>query len=300
MTEIKNLSGITTVTLNVVEPYNFSLSRRFIRSFQSMVTESIDPLRIAVRIKRTPAVIEFKPGSDEKTVFVSARPEVDEDHLRDIGAWILFADLDLKPFYQLAAGHQKLNRIVKRLYGLKGTRPASLFEMAVTAIIEQQISLVVANKIRIRVEERFGEPVEDKFIFPESDVLVRVSDKDLRACGLSRQKIRYIRELSANIVSGKVNLDHLRTMSDDDVREIIVSWKGFGNWSADYILIRGLSRPDSIPVDDIAIRSVAGIYLGNGERLNTKELEEVLEPFRPYRGLTAFYLLAAQRGNIEL
>jgi DNA-3-methyladenine glycosylase II len=81
-------------------------------------------------------------------------------------------------------------------------------------------------------------------------------------------------------------------MDDTAAREEIMGWRGFGRWSADYILVRGLARPDCVPIDDLAIRSVVGEYLGQGPRITAAEVEEKLEPFRPYRGLLAFYLLA--------
>jgi len=53
-------------------------------------------------------------------------------------------------------------------------------------------------------------------------------------------------------------------MSDDEVRAHITQIRGFGRWSADYILIRGLGRPDCVPADDLGVRTVIGRYLGNG------------------------------------
>jgi DNA-3-methyladenine glycosylase II len=119
--------------------------------------------------------------------------------------------------------------------------------------------------------------------------------EDLKACGLSGQKASYIHDLAVNITDGNVDLNVLKTMDDDKARETIMNLRGFGRWSADYILIRGLARPDCVPVDDLAIRSVVGEYLGDGQRLSSVEVAEKLDPFRPYRGLLAFYLLAGHR-----
>jgi len=152
-----------------------------------------------------------------------------------------------------------------------------------------------AYKIRSRVVERFGEPLGTRWLFPEPRAMAKAKLEDLKACGLSGQKASYIHDLAVNITNGNVDLNVLKTMDDDKARETIMNLRGFGRWSADYILIRGLARPDCVPVDDLAIRSVVGEYLGDGQRLSSVEVAEKLDPFRPYRGLLAFYLLAGHR-----
>ena len=81
-------------------------------------------------------------------------------------------------------------------------------------------------------------------------------------------------------------------LPETEAREVLLGLRGFGPWSADYFLVRGLARPDSVPLDDLAVRSVVGKSLGGGERSSASEVARLLEPFRPYRGLAAFYLLA--------
>ncbi len=211
----------------------------------------------------------------------------------------MFAELDLKPFYRLIAENPKLAFITQRLYGLKPSRPVSLFEMAVTAITEQQLSLASAYKIRDRIVQRFGEPIEDQWIFPEPQALAGASVEDLRSCGLSRQKSEYIQGLADKIVTGNFDLNTLKSMDTEKAREAIINLRGFGRWSADYILVRGLARPDCVPVDDIGIQHVIGKYLGGGQRATSQEVAKKLEPFRPYRGLAAFYLLADLRLNTD-
>ena len=79
------------------------------------------------------------------------------------------------------------------------------------------------------------------------------------------------------------------------MRARIVALRGFGPWSADYVLIRGLARPDAVPLDDLGVRTVIGKFLGDGTRPTAAETGSLLAPFAPYRGLAAFYLLVAER-----
>ena len=113
--------------------------------------------------------------------------------------------------------------------------------------------------------------------------------------GLTRQKADYIHTLSLRVASGELHLDSLKSMSDAEAKETIGGFRGFGAWSADYVLLRGLARPDIVPTGDIAIGDVVGKYLGDGLRTSSDGVAELLEPFRPYRGLQAFYLLVYRR-----
>jgi DNA-3-methyladenine glycosylase II len=219
---------------------------------------------------------------------------------------MLFGELDLRPFYTAVEDHDVLRDVVWRLRGLKPTRPPSLFEMAVTAVTEQQISMAAAYQIRSRVVETFGDPVdahahrgedETAYAFPTPETIALASLEKLEACGLSRRKAEYVKGLARAVVKGAVDLDKLKELPNEDVRAVITGLRGFGPWSADYILVRGLGRVDCAPADDLGVRSVVGSYLGDGSRMTSDSVREALAPFKPYRGLVAFYLLADSRGE---
>jgi DNA-3-methyladenine glycosylase II len=286
--------------LHVVEPYDFALSLKAVRSFQPFLPEAENQMRLAARVEGTTVLIEAEQGlQTNNKLKISSTPEVNPNHLRRTMEWALFGELDLGPFYRLISLERKLSFITRKLHGLKPMRPVSLFEMAVIAITEQQISLAAAYRIRSRFIQQFGEAIGYEWVFPEPGKVARAGIEEIRAPGLSRQKAQYIQELAAKIADGKLDLDILKTLADDDARQTIMSWRGFGRWSADYILVRGLARPDCVPIDDLAIRSVVGTYLGDGQRVTPEEAGRILEPFRPYRGLLAYYLLAEHRISVQ-
>ena len=282
-----------SLLVSAIPPYDFELTMSVLRSFQPSATDTTLKLRLAVNIADTPTIIEVKLG--EHGLEATSYPPGDDNEVRKIAEWVLFAELDLKPFYRLVANDPRLAAIVQSLHGVKPLRPASLFEMAVIAITEQQISLAAAYHIRNRLVEGFGTKVDDLWVFFKPEALAKASLDDLRSCGLSRQKADYIKGLAERIVAGNIDLDALKNMDDARARETIVGWRGFGRWSADYVLVRGLARPDNVPINDIGIRNVIGEHLGNGKRATAEEVADLLEPYRPYRGLVAFYLLAYHR-----
>jgi DNA-3-methyladenine glycosylase II len=145
------------------------------------------------------------------------------------------------------------------------------------------------------VIERFGDSIQGFYAFPSPERLAQALIGDLVACGLSNKKAEYIHVLAEKIAVGSMDLEDLKQRSDDEVRSFIMAMHGFGRWSADYILVRGLGRPDCVPAEDLAVRTVAGRYLGKGQRMTAAEVQKALKPFTPYRGLAAFYLLADSR-----
>jgi DNA-3-methyladenine glycosylase II len=286
-------SARRSLALDVVEPYDFELSLRVVRSFPSAAPREDDRLRLAVRIDGRPSLIEIRRGpAPRRRLLASASPPAAPRRLRPLVEWVLNAGLDLAPFYRRLRRDRRLAPLARRFRGLKPMRPASLFEMAVIAVTEQQISMAAAVKIRERLVRRFGAPVDGVWAFPTPAALAAASPRALLACGLSHAKTRSIRELAGKIARSELDLEALETMSDEDAREAITRLRGFGPWSADYILIRGLARPDAVPFDDLGVRRIVGESLGTGERASSSEAAELLAPFRPFRGLTVFYLLA--------
>jgi DNA-3-methyladenine glycosylase II len=254
-------------------------------------------LREGVRINGQPTLLEIRQVKVAPPVVrAEARPaRASPAGLRAMVARVVNADLDLTPFYHLAAGHPVLGPLTRSFHGIKPFRPASLFEMLVTAIIEQQISLVAAYRIRERLVARFGDEVEGEPVFPAPETLAAAPLDELTACGLSRRKAEYTMGVAGQIVDGGLDLDQLEKASSEEVKERIVAIRGFGSWSADYVLIRGLARPDAVPVDDLAVRTVVGKLLGDGSRPSSEETGALLAPLAPYRGLATFYLLVASR-----
>jgi DNA-3-methyladenine glycosylase II len=277
-------------------PYDLRLSLEAASAFSPELPDNDGVLRTGVVVGGLPAIMEISQVQAHPPVLQVSSPEgVDERGLREIAEWTVLADLDLTPFYAFCAGHPVLGPITGRLHGLKHLRPATVFEMAVIAVTEQQISLAAAYRIRGRIVERFGRQMGALRIFPAPRDVAAASIEGLASCGLSRRKAEYIRGFAIAVKEGDLDIESIRYLSDDDARAVIAGQRGFGRWSAEYILIRGLGRADCVPSDDLGIRSILGRYLGDGSRMTAANVEDVLRPFRPYRGLAVFYLLANSR-----
>ncbi len=141
-------------------------------------------------------------------------------------------------------------------------------------------------------------------ISPEA--VLALDDDALRQCGFSRQKMAYARGLAEDVVSGRLDIEAVHGMPDDEALELLVRIKGIGRWSAEIYLLLVLGRPDVWPVDDLAVAVGLQWLLGRDERPPRDELIALGEPWRPYRSTAArlvwhYYLqVAPERRRAKL
>ena len=77
----------------------------------------------------------------------------------------------------------------------------------------------------------------------------------MRAAGLSGQKTEYLYDLAAHVIDGRLELDRLHRMPDEEVIEELIAVKGIGRWTAQMFLMFALGRLDVFPVDDLGLRA---------------------------------------------
>src|SRR5512138_871776 len=130
--------------------------------------------------------------------------------------------------------------------GLAAAQRSDPFRALCHAIIAQQLS----TKAAATIEGRFAARFEGT---PTPDAVMLAADEELRAVGLSSQKLRYMRDLCGRILDGSLALHSLDALADEDVIAALTDVKGIGRWTAEMFLIFRLHRPDVLPVDDLGI-----------------------------------------------
>jgi DNA-3-methyladenine glycosylase II len=163
------------------------------------------------------------------------------------------------------------------------------FSVLVYSIIGQQISGFAARAIAGRLTERFGGRI------PSPAELLALDPGDLKSVGLSQRKVEYLRSLAEHIISGELQVDHLDTLSDDEVRAQITASRGLGRWTADMFLLINLERPDILPIGDLGIRSAVQRLYRLDHLPTPREVEAIGEKWRPNRSLASLYLWASTR-----
>ena len=163
-------------------------------------------------------------------------------------------------------------------------RPDDAYGSLVRTIVGQQLSTSAARTIYARLTALFGDRA------PTPTELIAAEEQALREAGLSRQKIRYLRDLATRVHGGELDLHGLRDLSDDEVSEKITAVKGLGRWSADMFLMFHLRRPDVLPVGDLGIRRAVEKEYGLPELPDADDLRTLAAPWRPQRTLACLYL----------
>ncbi len=163
-------------------------------------------------------------------------------------------------------------------------RPDDAYGALVRTIVGQQLSTKAARTIHARLLALFGDGP------PTPEEILSADEDALRAVGLSRQKIGYLRDLALHVRSGELDFAALHDLSDEEVASRIIAVKGLGRWSADMFLMFHLGRPDVLPVGDLGIRRAVEKAYGLPRLPDADELQNLAGPWRPHRTLACLYL----------
>jgi len=164
------------------------------------------------------------------------------------------------------------------------SRPDDAYGVLVRTIVGQQLSTKAARSIYNRLATIFGDRP------PTPEELLAADEDELRAAGLSRPKIRYLRDLADHVLAGEMDFDSLHALSDEEVSARITAVKGLGQWSADMFLMFHLGRPDVLPVGDLGIRRAVERAYDLPAMSGPDALHALAEPWRPHRTLASLYL----------
>jgi len=168
--------------------------------------------------------------------------------------------------------------------GLAAAQRADHFSALVRAIVGQQLSTKAASTIHKRLVDLMAGGCAT----PEA--VACLTDAQLRAVGLSRQKSAYLRDLCAKVADGTVRLDALERMTDDDVIVELTKVKGVGRWTAQMFLMFRLHRPDVLPVGDLGIVNAVKRVYGLRKPPTAQRIAKIGDAWRPYRSVASWYL----------
>ncbi len=155
------------------------------------------------------------------------------------------------------------------------------YETMLRAIVGQQVSIKAAASILLKVEAATGGIADPAKV-------AATSDEDLRAAGLSRQKISYVKSLAEEVLSGRLDFENLPA-DDEEAILAMTRVKGIGRWSAEVYLLFAEGRTDVWPAGDLAVQIEVGRILGLEGRPTEKKIRELAEKWRPHRGAAAIF-----------
>ena len=163
-------------------------------------------------------------------------------------------------------------------------RTGTHYDALVRAIVYQQLSGKAAGTIH----RRFCELYPSKR--PRAERVLATDETTLRGAGLSRQKIGYLRDLSARVADGSLPLAHLGRLADDAIIEHLVQVKGIGRWTVQMFLMFRLGRPDVLPELDLGVQNAIQRAYRLEKRPSPKDVLAIGEKWRPYTSIASWYL----------
>jgi len=164
----------------------------------------------------------------------------------------------------------------------------STFAALAESIVYQQLTGKAAATIHGRLRALFPR----KRLGPEA--LLALKDEALRGAGLSRGKVRALRDLADKTLDGTVpSIRALHGLDDDAIVERLVQVRGIGRWTVEMLLIFRLGRPDVLPVDDYGVRHGFKLAYGKRQMPTPRDVERHGERWRPFRTAASWYMWRA-------
>ena len=169
-------------------------------------------------------------------------------------------------------------------------RTPSIFGALAEAIVYQQLHGRAAATIFARVCALFPRAHAG----PSAEHILRASDAQLRAAGLSRAKLLSLKDLARRSIAGEIPaLADVHRMTDEEIVERLTEVRGVGRWTAEMLLMFRLGRPDVLPSSDFGIRKGFAVAFKKRELPLAKDVDRRGERWRPYRTVASWYLWRA-------
>ncbi|CAG9621284.1 DNA-3-methyladenine glycosylase family protein [Sutcliffiella rhizosphaerae] len=210
--------------------------------------------------------------------------------------WYWFdLDFDLSGFYHLAEQDSVLKTVVPKYMGLRMIGIPDLFEAIVWAIMGQQINLSFAYTLKKRFVEQFGEGVtsagETYWLFPTSERIASLKVEELKSLQFTTRKAEYILNIAKLMANGELSKKMLlQKETNEQRRNVLLKIRGIGAWTADYVLMKCLHNPTSLPIADAGLHQALKKILMLEKKPTLEQIGQVAENWEGYQAYATFYL----------
>jgi len=285
----RELPGSRGFAISLPEGFALPYLRRALsRDIHSVTERLIGNVHTSVvQLSDGPTLLTLHLSEDSIRAEISRGSAV-EAHGIVIG--ILGLDADALAYARLAK-RLGLARLVAGRPGLRISQTPSIFDGVLWAIIGQQINFPFACLLKRRLIERASTVFADGLHAPPTPAAVAALEPaDLLPLQFSRQKADYVIAIARLVVSGKLDLTGLRTMSATRAERTLLEIRGLGPWSVNYLMMRSLGLPDCVPLGDTGVTSGLQALLKLEERPDVDATRRLMAMFSPYRSLATAHL----------
>lgn len=196
----------------------------------------------------------------------------------------------------LRKSDERIARVIEQVGPCRFTRrvEGTHLDALLRAIVYQQLSGKAASTILGRVLAIYGNR------YPTPAELLATPEEQLRAAGLSRQKLSYIRDLARHVEEGLLPVDRLDALDDAEIIAALTAVKGIGRWSAQMFLMFRLGRPDVLPELDLGIRKGLQRAYRMRKLPTPRRVQAIGARWSPYSTYACWYLWRSLDGDANL
>jgi DNA-3-methyladenine glycosylase II len=219
---------------------------------------------------------------------------IDEEYIRRYISHWLHLDADLRPFYDFAAKDAVLASLAERYKGLRLIGIPDLFEALTWSITGQQITLGFAYTLRQRFIQAFGHHAvidgKDHYVYPHPSVIAALEPASLISMQFSRSKADYIIRLAQSMTDGHLTAEQLQHMNYQQAREHLISFRGIGNWSANYVLMKYHRHHQALPLEDAGLHNALKYQLQLSSKPSLADVKAYTQHWKEHAAYATFYL----------
>ncbi|OMP79412.1 hypothetical protein BW716_09980 [[Flexibacter] sp. ATCC 35208] len=254
-------------------------------------------LRKVIVVNGNPVLtaITDAPQKEGLQVEISADADnIDTNYIKNYITHWLHLDADLHPFYKFAKKDGVLSPLIQQYKGLRLIGIPELFEALTWTITGQQINLSFAYTLKQRLIHAYGAAISSGnktyHVYPQPATIAKLEPADLIAMQFSRSKADYIISLARAMAEERLTLAHLQSLDYTAAREYLISFKGIGNWSANYVLMKFSRYWQALPLEDAGLHNALKQQLQLPAKPSLAEIKGYTQHWQQHAAYATFYL----------
>ena len=288
-------------SLEIFPPKEFDFNECliFLRRSEGEILHRIKGGYLYKLIKMNDELILIKIGSTEHSIQVEFPVGMLSETTREKVADYIWEWFDLGQnlgeFYEVTRKDAMLDQLADSYYGLRIMCIPDLFEALTWAILGQQINLTFAYTLKKRLVEQYGKSLtcegQTYWLFPTHEKIAELEIEDLRKLQFSTRKAEYIIGVAEAMTRGQLTKKTLLDLREyHQVHQALVSIRGVGAWTADYVMMKCLHYPTAFPIADVGLHNALKQQLGLECKPTIEEIKMMAVNWKGWEAYATFYL----------
>lgn len=294
--DYRKLRDTTRFTLRLPQGYMSEYPLRIFGRDRESISEKLDGTTAtkALVLNGAPVILTMNFAADEIrcSVAAGAKRVSPEQMAAAHKAAMRLSGLVTDPagIIKEASKAPLVRRLIQGRRELRIPQTATVFEAIAWAIVGQQVNLPFAFQLRRTMIELAGTKCGNLYAHPDAAAVAKLDYAQLTSRKFSRSKAEYLIDTARLTASGALEPESWPRQSATRVAKELMSVRGIGKWSANYVMMRGCGFADCVPLGDTGVSSGLREFLQLEKRPDISEVDRLMEQFAPYRSLATFHL----------